>query len=228
MVRLEQKYLERLRQIVAENVDTRQWRPVIFDSRITGKAQRFSDIDLGFIGTKPLPLDVESKHWDVLDDSDVPYVVDIVDFSQTEKGFRKVAEKKHGKTLMTEKLERQRQQIIKAKLFLDRMLAKPEDEMQRAASIQAFGFCFEPFLKYLKSMVEQDGSVVASPKAVFREAAHHGRIDNPERWFAFLRPRNPTSHTYVEVITARVYEVIKQDLAAALSNLVKLEDNGTV
>lgn len=81
---------------------------------------------------------------------------------------------------MNDKLEVQKRQLARAKDFLDRALAQPENEFQRAAVIQAFEFCFELSWKYLKTLVEDDGSMVASPKAVIREAARHGFIDDPE------------------------------------------------
>jgi len=91
-VQLEKPYLKALKAIVAEQVDTNTWQPVIFGSRGSGRAQKFSDIDLGFIGDKPLPAKVEVGLWEALDDSDIPYVVDIVDLSAVQPEFRALAE----------------------------------------------------------------------------------------------------------------------------------------
>jgi nucleotidyltransferase substrate binding protein (TIGR01987 family) len=121
---------------------------------------------------------------------------------------------------MNDKLEAQKRQLAKAKDFLDRALAQPENEFQRAAVIQAFEFCFELSWKYLKTMVEDDGSMIASPKAVIREAARHGCIDNPEAWLGFLQARNLTTHTYIEAVAEKVYGAIKNEFAAALSQLI--------
>jgi nucleotidyltransferase substrate binding protein (TIGR01987 family) len=121
---------------------------------------------------------------------------------------------------MNDKLEAQKRQLVKAKDFLDRALLQPEDEFQRAAVIQAFEFCFELTWKYLKTLVEDDGSMIASPKAVFREAARHGFIDNPDEWFGFLQARNLTVHTYVEAVADKVYATIKSGFAAVLEKLI--------
>jgi nucleotidyltransferase substrate binding protein (TIGR01987 family) len=115
----------------------------------------------------------------------------------------------------------QKQQLTRARAFLGRALAAPPDEIQRAGTIQAFEFCFELSWKYLKSLVEEDAGMIASPKAVFREAARHGIIDNPETWFEFLRARNRTVHTYVEAVAEQVYDVIKDDFVAALDRLIE-------
>ena len=113
------------------------------------------------------------------------------------------------------------QQLVKAQAFLQRALAAPEGEIQRAASIQAFEFCFELSWKYLKSLVEEDGRLVSSPKAAFREAAQLGYIDNPEDWFEFLTARNLTVHTYIESIADDIYKVIKNSFAPGLEKLLE-------
>ncbi|HEY1835297.1 MAG TPA: HI0074 family nucleotidyltransferase substrate-binding subunit [Candidatus Saccharimonadales bacterium] len=125
---------------------------------------------------------------------------------------------------MNDKLEAQKGQLKKAKGFLDRALKQPENEFQRAAVIQAFEFCFELSWKYLKTLVEDDGSMIASPKAVIREAARHGFIDNPEDWFGFLQSRNLTTHTYIEAVAEKVYATVKDEFAAALEKLIVSND----
>lgn len=89
---LEEKYRRELREIVDKHVDTSTWHPVIFGSRANGRAARFSDIDLGFHGDKPIPLIVLSNLREDIEESDIPYVVDIVDLNSTDPLFRKIAE----------------------------------------------------------------------------------------------------------------------------------------
>ncbi len=91
-ITLEDNYLDDLRTIVKRHIDVRAWRPVIFGSRASGKARQFSDIDLGFIGDVPIPSRTTARLWTALDDSDIPYVVDIVDLSSVPQGFRKMAD----------------------------------------------------------------------------------------------------------------------------------------
>jgi predicted nucleotidyltransferase len=89
---LEEPYLSMLRRIVAEQIDTRHWQPVIFGSRAQGRGHRFSDIDLGFVGDEPLPAALQTRLGDALDESDIPYVVDIVDLTTAQPEFKQVAE----------------------------------------------------------------------------------------------------------------------------------------
>jgi hypothetical protein len=49
----------------------------------------------------------------------------------------------------------QKQQLVQARAFLGRTLATPEDEIQRAATIQAFELCFELSWKYLKPWLKK-------------------------------------------------------------------------
>ncbi|MGH7237428.1 MAG: HI0074 family nucleotidyltransferase substrate-binding subunit [Candidatus Saccharimonadales bacterium] len=122
------------------------------------------------------------------------------------------------------KLAEQKAQLGKARDFLNRVLAAPENEIQRAAAIQAFEFSFELSWKYLKTLLEADGkSIFASPRAIFRDAAQHGFIDNPEQWFGFLEYRNLTAHTYVEAVAEKVYAKIQTELVAALDELINIK-----
>lgn len=121
-----------------------------------------------------------------------------------------------------DKATAQRKQLEKAFAFLKKALNEPESDIQRAATIQAFEFCFELSWKYLKSLLEEDGAaLLASPKSVFREAAKHGFIDNPEQWFTYLQARNLTVHTYVETVADQVYAVVESEFATALETLLK-------
>ncbi len=123
---------------------------------------------------------------------------------------------------MNDKLVQQRQQAGKAKSFLERVLAEPENEIQRAATIQAFEMLFELAWKYMKTLVEQDGGETpASPKAVIREAGRHGYIDNPDQWLEFLLNRNLSSHTYVEAVAEKVYQTAKTNFLESVNTLLE-------
>lgn len=54
---------------------------VLFGSRVTGTNRAFSDIDIGIIGDKPLPGKNYCDIVDTLEQSDVPYRIDVVDFA---------------------------------------------------------------------------------------------------------------------------------------------------
>ena len=47
-------------------------------------------------------------------------------------------------------------------------------------------------------------------KAIIREAANAGLIDDPEAWLKFLEDRNLTVHTYKEKLAKQIYTNVKK------------------
>ncbi|NNN20993.1 MAG: nucleotidyltransferase [Acidimicrobiales bacterium] len=121
------------------------------------------------------------------------------------------------------RIDAQKAQLQKARDFLDRILNSEENEIQRAAAIQAFEVGFELAWKYLKNLVEENGTLVASPKSVFREAAKQGLLESPEVWFDFLIARNNTVHTYIEDLANEVYKFIRISFLDELDKLIRIE-----
>ncbi len=66
-----------------------------FGSRVTGKAKKFSDLDLVVIGETPLSLSVLADVKEAFAESDLPYKVDIVDWATTSEAFRRIIEHDH-------------------------------------------------------------------------------------------------------------------------------------
>ena len=64
-----------------------------FGSRATGKAKKFSDLDLCVDIGKPLGLDLASALAEDFAESDLPWKVDLVDWATTSEGFRKIIER---------------------------------------------------------------------------------------------------------------------------------------
>lgn len=65
---------------------------LVFGSRATGKAKKFSDLDLCINAAKPLGLDLSSALAEDFAQSDLPWKVDVVDWATTSEGFRKIIE----------------------------------------------------------------------------------------------------------------------------------------
>lgn len=74
----------------AAGVDFARHRPVVFGSRADGTARRYSDIDVGLAG-EPLAFDRLARLAEALEDSELPYRVDVVNLAQTSHEFRTVA-----------------------------------------------------------------------------------------------------------------------------------------
>jgi uncharacterized protein len=60
----------------------------VFGSRATGRARRYSDLDLAIDAGRPLTLDEIAAFAEAFSDSDLPYKVDIVDWRNIEDGWR--------------------------------------------------------------------------------------------------------------------------------------------
>ncbi|MEK7525847.1 MAG: nucleotidyltransferase domain-containing protein [Patescibacteria group bacterium] len=65
----------------------------VFGSRASGLASKFSDVDLGIKSKEPIPVGTVSDIEEAFENSDLPYGVDIVDFSKVSDKFREIAEK---------------------------------------------------------------------------------------------------------------------------------------
>lgn len=82
--------------------------------------------------------------------------------------------------------------------------------LHRDAVIQRFEYTFELAWKMMKRSIELEAGRAQvddlfSKKDLFRRAMEAGLISDPERWFAYLRARNETSHAYDKKKAERVY-----------------------
>ncbi|MGV4878169.1 nucleotidyltransferase family protein [Acetobacter indonesiensis] len=75
-------------RILNEIVPNREVRA--FGSRVTGKAKPFSDLDLAIMGDEPLSLETRARLEEVFSESDLPWKVDVLDWSLTEKNFQRL------------------------------------------------------------------------------------------------------------------------------------------
>lgn len=64
-----------------------------FGSRAIGRAKQYSDLDLAISGGKPLGIDLIAQLAEAFGESDLPYKVDIVDWTTASEAFKKVIER---------------------------------------------------------------------------------------------------------------------------------------
>ena len=74
--------------VLARHLPDREVR--VMGSRLTGPAKPFSDLDLIVIGDEPLALGTLANLRDAFDDSDLPFAVDIIEWSSASEAFRRV------------------------------------------------------------------------------------------------------------------------------------------
>jgi len=66
-----------------------------FGSRVTGKAKPYSDLDIVVVSEKPLSPEGEADLTDAFSESDLPWKVDILEWSKTGEQFRKIIKTKY-------------------------------------------------------------------------------------------------------------------------------------
>ncbi|OIN94780.1 MAG: hypothetical protein AUJ21_04395 [Anaerolineae bacterium CG1_02_58_13] len=84
--------LESVRQIVLDALQGYRAKVWLFGSQATGRARRYSDIDVAILPLEPLPSLTFSNIREALEESNVIRTVDVVDLSATDESFRQRVE----------------------------------------------------------------------------------------------------------------------------------------
>lgn len=85
--------IKTIKKIIFSKLDSKLNSAFIFGSRASGTNQKYSDIDIGIEGN-PLNAKTKIEIQEEFEESDLPYNVDIVDFSTVRKKFKEVARQK--------------------------------------------------------------------------------------------------------------------------------------
>ena len=91
---INQATLATIKKILWQHLDKTEDKAFLFGSWAVGDNRKFSDIDIGIESKKKLPLHLISRLKDAFEISDLPYMVDVIDFNQTEPEFVKLAKSK--------------------------------------------------------------------------------------------------------------------------------------
>jgi uncharacterized protein len=84
-------YVDITKQIFLKNLTNKDYKVFLFGSRACGNEKKYSDIDVGIMGKNKLPVLIKFAIEDEIDESIVPFKVDIVDFYDVDEKFRKQA-----------------------------------------------------------------------------------------------------------------------------------------
>lgn len=85
------KYLSILQKIIRETVPEKEYIVFLFGSRVAKNNHEYSDIDVGIWGLHPFRPDLRFSLEEKIENSLIPYKVDIVDFSRIGQQFKKEA-----------------------------------------------------------------------------------------------------------------------------------------
>lgn len=85
------QYLNQVFELIAAHMKEHPVCVYLFGSRATGNARLFSDFDIGIDPKQDLPVGHLSRLREKLEESHVPYTVEVIDLSQANEDFaRKV------------------------------------------------------------------------------------------------------------------------------------------
>lgn len=87
----EEQYINLLKGIVLDGIDKERYSVFIFGGRARGRKGKAVDIDIGFLGDSPLGVDRLVELYQAIEDSPIPYKVDLVDFYSADPQFRDIA-----------------------------------------------------------------------------------------------------------------------------------------
>ncbi len=87
------RYLAEVKDIVLRHLEGRKATVYLFGSRARGNARASSDVDIAIESAEPLPPVLLAEIRDALEESTVPYNVDVVDLRTAGDGLRAVVKK---------------------------------------------------------------------------------------------------------------------------------------
>lgn len=94
-MKLEHYPVERLREeligIISKHLDLSKHRAFFFGSRVAGKSDERSDIDIGIEGPDEIPLETMARIRDEIEALPTLYIIQVMDFSNVSSDFREVA-----------------------------------------------------------------------------------------------------------------------------------------
>lgn len=82
---------EEIKKIIFKYLSPSDYQVFIFGSRAVGSNAKWSDYDIGVLGKEKVPLSILAKIDDDLEESNIPYLVDVVDFNNVSDKFKEVA-----------------------------------------------------------------------------------------------------------------------------------------
>ncbi|OGK22155.1 hypothetical protein A2866_06775 [Candidatus Roizmanbacteria bacterium RIFCSPHIGHO2_01_FULL_39_8] len=91
---LDQKTTREIKKIVFHYLDPKRDKIFIFGSRAIGEHRKFSDIDLGIESKRKIPALIIEDLKEALEESDIPFTIDVVNFTEVSSRFRSVAKQK--------------------------------------------------------------------------------------------------------------------------------------
>ena len=84
-------YIDITKNIVLKHLSTQHFNVFLFGSRACGNSKKMSDIDVGILGKEKFPIKLKFAVEEEIDESIVPFKVDIIDFFDVDETFKEEA-----------------------------------------------------------------------------------------------------------------------------------------
>ena len=91
MTDYDEKYINMLKEIILPLVDTEVVMVFLFGSRVSGKHSSRADADIGLLSDDKLLDHLFHKIRNAVDESIIPWKVDIIDFTRVSSSFKEEA-----------------------------------------------------------------------------------------------------------------------------------------
>jgi len=85
---VQKNYLSMLKKLILLHLGNRDIQVILFGSHAKNTTHRYSDIDIALLSADPLPLGLISQLKEKIEQSIIPYSVDIIDLSQVDRELR--------------------------------------------------------------------------------------------------------------------------------------------
>jgi hypothetical protein len=84
----DEKYLKMLKQIILSIIDKEKVMVFLFGSRVSGRHSAGADADIGLLSDYKLSANLYHNLRNAIDESIIPWQVDIVDFNRVDASFK--------------------------------------------------------------------------------------------------------------------------------------------
>lgn len=93
MIDIEEKHLDEIKQILKDIAPDCEVRA--FGSRVEGKAEKFSDLDIVLVSSRKLDWREIERLKDAFAASNLPITIDVLDYSAISEEFRQIINQKY-------------------------------------------------------------------------------------------------------------------------------------
>ena len=84
------EFLDQLRFLILKYINNRPIQVFLYGSRALNTAGKSSDVDIALFSKEKLPLDFIANLRELIEESTIPYQVDLIDLNEVDDNFRKV------------------------------------------------------------------------------------------------------------------------------------------